>query len=109
MPSAVALVAYALAVARITTLITHDEISQPARSWLIRHFDQTSRTHRTIAYLLGSPDDDTTGCPWCMSIWVAAGTAPLLWAYPDRPWVVVPTITLAASQITGMIHTHGRQ
>lgn len=109
MPSAIVFGLYALAVARITTLITHDEITKPARSWLIRRFDPLRRAHRFVVYLLGVPDDDTAGCPWCVSIWSGMAFAPLVWYWSDSPWVAVPVIGLAASQITGMIHTYGRQ
>ena len=108
MPSAAALTLYALAVARITTLITHDEVTAPARLWLIRHFDHHSQVHRLVTYALGAPDDDAAGCPWCVSIWVGLSTAPLLWFWADSPWVMVPALGFAASQATGMIYSHGR-
>jgi hypothetical protein len=104
MPSVVVLVVYAMAVARITTLITHDEITAPVRSWVIRRFDPARRTHRLAVYLLGSPDEDTTGCPWCVSVWVGLGLAPLAWFWSDAPCVMVPVLGFAASQITGMIY-----
>jgi len=109
MPSAIVLTLYALAVARITTLVTHDEITKPARSWLIRQFDPSCRPHRLVVYLLGVPDDDTTGCPWCVSIWFGMAIAPLVWFWPDSPGVMVPVIGFAASQVTGMIYTYGRR
>lgn len=108
MPPAIVLVLYVLAVARITTLITHDEITAPLRAWLVRRFDPTHRAHRLVAYLLGSPDDDATGCPWCVSIWVGLTYAPLVWFHPHNPWVIIPALGFAASQITGMIYTYGR-
>lgn len=109
MPSAIVFVIYALAVARITTLITHDEITAPARSWVIRRFDPSRRTHRLVVYLLGSPDDDMAGCPWCVSMWVGLASAPLVWLWQGSPWVMVPVLGFAASQVTGMIYVHGRQ
>lgn len=109
MPSAIVFVLYTLAVARITTLITHDEITAPARSWLIRRFDSSRRGHRLVVYLLGSPDDDTSGCPWCVSMWVGLASSPLVWLLPDSPWVMVPVLGFAASQVTGMIYVYGRQ
>lgn len=109
MPSAIGFAMYALAVARITTLITHDEVTAPARSWLVRQFDPRHRAHRCLVYLLGSPDDDATGCPWCVSIWVGLLVSPLIWCWSDSPWVMVPVLGFAASQITGMIYGYGRE
>lgn len=108
MPSAIGFALYALAVARVTTLITHDEVTAPVRLWLIRRFDPLRRVHRLLVYLLGSPDDDTTGCPWCVSVWVGLLSAPLVWHWSDSPWVMVPLLGLASSQITGMIYIYGR-
>lgn len=109
MPSYIVLTLYALAVTRITTLITHDEITKPFRSWLIARFDPSHRAHRLAVYLLGVPDDDTTGCPWCVSIWSGMAFAPFAWFWPESPWVMIPMLGLAASQVTGMIYTYGRQ
>ena len=108
MPSAVVLVLYALAVARTTTLVTHDEITRPAREYLIARFDPHYRVHRGLVYLLGEPDGYATGCPWCMSIWLGAITAPIIYLWGSTPPVSVILLALAASQVTGMIYTHGR-
>lgn len=108
MPPNVMLILYMLAVARLTTLITHDEITRPAREWLIQRFDATRRIHRLLVYLLGEPDGDAVGCPWCVSIWVGALTAPTLWAWSNRPWFMVALIALAVSQTSGMIYNFGR-
>jgi hypothetical protein len=99
------IVIYMLAVARITTLITHDQITLPARQWAIGRFDPYKRVHRWIVYLLGEPDGDATGCPWCVSIWIAFLMLPtlILWQY-----ACMPVIALAASQVTGMIFKLGR-
>lgn len=109
MPSAVVLVLYALAVARTTTLITHDEITRPVREYLIARFDPYRRMHRMVVYLLGAPDGDATGCPWCVSIWVGATTAPIIYLWGTAPIVLVIVLALAASQTTGMIYAYGRQ
>jgi hypothetical protein len=110
MPSALVLLLYALAVARLTTLITTDEISRPTRRHLVARFDPYKRLHRWIVYALGDAEDGTAnGCPWCVSVWVAAATAPLIWVAHQSPYVLVPTLALAASQVTGMIFKIGRQ
>lgn len=109
MPSAIVCAVYALAVARVTTLLTHDEITAPARSWIVKRFDSSRRWHRLVAYLLGAPEDDISGCPWCMSVWVGLALASVVWAGAGRGWVMAPLLGLAASQITGMIYIYGRQ
>jgi hypothetical protein len=109
MPPVIVLVTYALAVARVTTLITHDEITRPVREALIHRFNPIRRAHRLAVYLLGEPDGDTHGCPWCVSIWVSAVTAPIVWGWGSSPLVLIPMLGLAVSQVTGMIYVHGRQ
>lgn len=108
MPSVVVLALYAMAVTRTTTLITHDEITRPAREYLIARFDPYRRVHRMLVYLLGAPDDDTTGCPWCVSIWIGTLTAPIIYWWGATPIVMVIMLALAASQATGMIYKYGR-
>jgi len=109
MPSALDLILYVAATARVTTLITHDEITAPTRAWLVRRFQPDRRFHRLIVYMLGSPDGDMTGCPWCVSMWVGLLSAPLMWFWSNNPLVMIVLIGLAASQTTGMIHSYGRQ
>ena len=108
MPSAVVLALYALAVTRITTLITHDEITRPIREGLVARFDPYRRVHRILVYLLGTPDGDATGCPWCVSVWVGLLTAPIIY-WGTSPIVLVIVLGLAVSQVTGMIYAYGRQ
>jgi len=107
-PASVAAVLYVLSVARLSTLLTHDEITRPAREWLIYQFDPGSRIQTAAVYLLGAPDGHAYGCPWCLSIWIAAATAYPMWAWWPHPGISVPVLALAASQVTGMIFRIGR-
>lgn len=109
MPSAVMLALYVLAVSRTTTLVTHDEITRPVREHLIRRFDPYRRVHRLLVYLLGEPDANATGCPWCVSIWIGSLTAPIIYLWGTTPIVSVIVLALAASQVAGMIYAYGRQ
>ena len=93
-------IVYALAVARVTGLITTDEITRPARDALLRRLDPDRASHQQLAYL--------TGCPWCMSIWVAAAIIPAAWYAGDHPALAIPALVLAASYITGATATLGR-
>lgn len=85
------LVVAALAVARVTRLITTDYLTDPPRSWLVRRLGQNSK----LAYLLV--------CQWCMSMWVASVAALLLWAVGPVPGLVWPMTALAMSQAAGML------
>jgi len=110
MPSAVVLVLYALAITRATTLITHDEITRPARERIIDAFDPHRLTHRLLVYLLiGTSGDDGTGCPWCVSIWIGMVTAPVVYVWGDTPVVSVVLLALASSEVAGMFYAHGRR
>lgn len=109
MPSAITLVVYVLATARLTTLITHDEITRPAREKLIQVFDPYSAVHRLLVYLLGAPDGEARGCPWCVSVWVGLAGSPIMVFWGSTPFVTIIMLALAASQVTGMIYAHGRQ
>jgi len=109
MPSVVVLALYALAVTRATTLITHDEITRQVRERLIARFDPHRRTHRLLVYLLGEPDGDATGCPWCVSIWIGYITSPIIYLWGTTPIVLVIVLAFAVSQVTGMIYAYGRK
>lgn len=109
MPPATTLLIYLLAVARLTTIITNDEITRPTRRALIIRFDPTKYLHRWIVYAIGGADDDADGCPWCVSVWIGAATVPLLWAWPTSPILLIPALALAASQVAGMTSKIGRQ
>lgn len=97
----VLLVVYALAVARVTGLITTDAITEPIRDRIIAGLDDRPRT-------LGAHITTLITCPWCASVWVAAVAAPLVWFWGDSPIMLVPALGLAFSQVTGAISDLGR-
>lgn len=97
----VLLVVYALAVARVTGLVTTDAITEGARDGLIGWLDDRPHT-------LGAFVTALINCPWCASVWVAIGAAPLVWFWGDHPALIVPALALAFSQITGMVSDLGR-
>jgi hypothetical protein len=100
MPVWALLVVYALAVARITGLIAQDDLTAPLRRGLLARLPARPRLEHWV--------DDLISCPWCVSIWIAAPAAPLMWWYGSRPWVALPAIALAFSQTTGMLSRLGR-
>lgn len=93
------LVIYALAVARVTTLITSDEITHDARRWLVRKLPLRGWAN-WVEYLIT--------CPWCASIWIAAIAAPLIYFHPGSPWLQLPALIFAFSQVAGMTSDLGR-
>jgi hypothetical protein len=92
----VALVVMALAVARLTGLITEDKITEGIRERLLDRLDEDSK----LAYLIT--------CPWCVSIYLAIPAAVLVWWHSDNPVAMIPAIVLAFSQIAGSLASIGR-
>jgi hypothetical protein len=95
------MVLYSLAVARVTGLVTQDAITEGARDRLLVWLDDRPKT-------LGQFLADLIGCPWCVSMWISAVAAPLVWFYGQTPVMLVLASWLVFSQITGMIHNLGR-
>lgn len=101
MTDPVLLVIYALAVARLTGLVVSDSITEGARDGLISWLDDRPRT--LGAFIVG-----VIGCPWCFGMWVSLAASPLVWFFGHSPFMLVPAIALAFSQVTGMISNLGR-
>jgi hypothetical protein len=97
----VLLVVYALAVARVTGLVTTDSITEGIRDSLIGWLDDRPHT-------LGAFITKLITCPWCASVWLAAVAAVLVWFWGEHPLLIVPALALAFSQFTGMISDLGR-
>lgn len=85
----------ALAVARVTRLVTDDYLLNTPRAALIRRLGATSKG----AYLVT--------CPWCVSIYAAAAAAPTAYWHGDSPWYLIPATALALSQATGLLAQTG--
>lgn len=94
------LVLFALSVARLTGLVTQDEITRPLRDKVIARLDEQRPVHLWLVYLWS--------CPWCLSFWAGLLLAPLFWWWGDRWFVGVPALALSASQVTGMLSAVGR-
>lgn len=93
------LVIYALAVARVTSLITLDEITHTARRRIVRSLPL--RPWATWPEYLIT-------CPWCASIWIGAFAAPFVYWHVGSPWLQLPALALAFSQVAGMTSRLGR-
>jgi hypothetical protein len=100
----VLLLVYALATARLTGIITgEDEVFAPQVLWLVEKInpDSLDKGWRfKIAYMIT--------CMWCMSVWIGVPVAALAYWYGMQPWVLVPAVGLAFSQISGMTSGWGR-
>jgi len=100
-PTWLALLIYALAVARVTGLIVADTITEPIRDRVITWLDDTpGSSGEWFASLIT--------CPWCAGMWVSLIAAPLVWFWGDTPVMLIPALALAFSQATGMLASLGR-
>lgn len=90
---------YTLAAARLTGLITTDDITSTARDAVLQRLPDTT---------FGRTLTDLITCQWCVSMWVGAPIAVIAWWYPTRPWFALPALILAISQTTGMLSSLGR-
>lgn len=109
---------YALATARLTRLIVADKLTEPVRGALIRQAYRWAEPWTTKGKTPADRNKDLrlamssapmpmlaylVTCPWCVSIYVAAGVAPLAWLWGTRPWLAIPALVLAFSHITGLL------
>lgn len=100
---AVTLVVYALAVARVTGLITADQITAPLRKRAVQRVNPNELVvgwRAEAEYLLT--------CQWCVSIYVAAVGAVVWFTVGNNPVLLVCAVAAAFSQITGMLSSVGR-
>jgi hypothetical protein len=131
MPDALLVLVYALAVARVTRLLTLDRITERPRErllsaawgrafmpWAREAFPdrpvQMQRQHARAAGDRARSDGAEPAlpaylltCPWCVSIYVGAIAAPVLWFWGSSPWLAIPALALAFSQVTGLLATKG--
>jgi hypothetical protein len=85
-----ALVVGALATHRLTRLALEDRITEPLREQV-----QEAAPEGRLAYFVT--------CPWCVSMWIAAGWAALTVAAPGA--AAAAGAVLAWSSVTGLLST----
>jgi hypothetical protein len=121
MTSAVVLIVFALAVARVTRLINEDVLLDGPRervvswAWARRYgseptLEASPRPLWSLVRLNGGVEPKLAyliTCPWCASIYVGAVAAPLWYWLGTNPWVLVPAAALAFSYVTGFLAQHG--
>lgn len=84
-----------LATARLTRLVVADEILEPVRRRLLVRLDPDNGFHQKLVYL--------ATCQWCVSMWIGTPVAAAILTFPDS-WVTWSVLlTLAFSQITGIL------
>lgn len=105
---------YALAVARVTRLITADRLTEAPRlrleNWLWRRYRAQLEKGMpgaldgvSNASLIAPLPVYLLTCPWCASIYVAAVAAPIAYWWGTAPWFLVPALALALSHVTGLL------
>jgi hypothetical protein len=100
-PVWLAMLIYALAVARVTGLIVADTITEPIRDRIVGWLDDTPGS-------AGEWFASLITCPWCAGMWVSLIAAPLVWFWGDSPFMLVPALAMAFSQVTGATANLGR-
>jgi hypothetical protein len=83
--------------ARLTRLVTADSITDPARAWI------SAAAKDKLGRRLWHKLDDLLQCPWCVSIYVGAGSAYIGIAHWDRYLVFGGMLALTASWATGNV------
>lgn len=95
MPAALTFVIYALAVARLSVLVTDDRITEAPRRALLRR----AKEGGYLEYL--------AVCQWCVSVWIGAIAAFVWWNWPDAWWSLGPAAALAFSFVAGKLSQIG--
>jgi hypothetical protein len=92
------LVVLAFAAYRVTRFIIEDTLVDAQRDWLLKRILRNWATDHEMK-IIPEPMANSQGliskprlklyevlvCPWCMSVWVSAGTVGLAWATWDHP------------------------
>lgn len=87
----ITLLVAAFATARLTRLVTRDQITHGARRWILKRIDNDG----WLAYLIH--------CDWCVSVYT--GTAVGVWAAWGPSWALWPLAVLAFSYTAGWLAT----
>ena len=87
----IALLVAALATARLTRLVTRDQITHPLRRALLARVDRDGY----LAYLLT--------CDWCVSVWIGAGAAVVGVRAGAWSWWWAPAVALVVSYVAGWL------
>ncbi|KKL09784.1 hypothetical protein LCGC14_2562400 [marine sediment metagenome] len=128
------LVILALAVARLTRLVTQDSITQTIREWVLTRWpdassefgdsEVTEQATDALGYRTGTLEtgrevfrtteawyavapfkwSELLTCDWCLSIWVGIGAAAAYYLYPEITFWV--SLPLALSFVAAWLNEH---
>lgn len=82
---------WVFALARVTRLLTRDEITDFLREWIFGRWGEASK----IGYF--------STCPWCVSMWLGFATAWVVWLPGWLPGYLYPLIALTGSYLVGIM------
>lgn len=99
--SVLVLVVYALALMRLTRLVNADTITDPVRIAIARRARDESRSPTERARW--STVEYFTGCPWCVSMWLAFATVWVPLFYATNPVARYVAVALAVSHLVGLL------
>lgn len=102
MPDLVVVALTILATMRLTGFLVDDDLIYRPRNKLIVWLD--SGDGPIYDWFL-----DLVTCYWCVSIWVGAGLATVVYYLHDSAPVIIVLMALAASQVAGMWGDVGRE
>ncbi|MEU0770657.1 DUF1360 domain-containing protein [Streptomyces albogriseolus] len=100
------LITYALALGaclRLTRLVTDDDITEPYRQ---KVHARVHRAKHRPGSLYGGPWGFLSrliSCPWCASVWIAAGLVPAAHLAGDTLWFRIPAGLLTLSWLVGIL------
>lgn len=82
---------WVLALARVTRLLTTDEITDFLRIWVYRVFGHQSK----MGYF--------ATCPWCVSLWLSFLSLWTVFLITDTDWRLYPFAAFAGSYLVGLL------
>lgn len=84
---------WVFALARVTRFIVADRLTDFVRNWA---WTRSQGRETYLTYFLE--------CPWCVSVWLAFGTAWVIWLPGGGwPWWIYPLAALTASYMVGLM------
>lgn len=90
---------WVLVVARLTRLVNYDTVLDPLRLAVARRISTAQREGTTTRW---SKLAEFMACPWCVSMWIAAATAPAAITVLDWPLWTWTALPFAASHLVGI-------
>jgi hypothetical protein len=79
-----------MAVARLSMLLTQDQLTIGYRRWVLRKYGEESRAFYLVT------------CDWCTSFWLAFLVMPPVLIWPNR-WTLLAVSIPAASLVAGLL------